>query len=170
MLDRSPDLVPLLPRLRRLAVALCSDRQAADDLVQAAAARALEKSALYRGGNAAAWAAAILVNLYRSQWRRFASLPAHVDIDDPALHVPAATGEDGAGLDIRRALASLPDEQRIAMLLLALEGLKYSEIAAIQGVPVGTVMSRIARARERLQSALQGYEADVGRRMKVVKP
>lgn len=161
MFRRDIDLVAHLPRLRRLAVALCRDRDAADDLVHEAVARALDKAALFDGTNARAWLATILLNLYRSDRRRFARLPTLVDLDSPAALGAGARGIDENGPDIRRALATLPEEQRIAMLLLALEGLSYREIAAAQGVPIGTVMSRIARARDNLKAALNGDAAKI---------
>ena len=81
MLRATPDLVDHLPRLRRLAVALCRDREAADDLVQDTVARALAKAALFHGGDARAWLATIMVNLFRSDRRRFGRLPHLVELD-----------------------------------------------------------------------------------------
>lgn len=161
MFRRDLDLLPHLPRLRRLAAALCRDRDAADDLVHDAVTRALAKAALFDGTNARAWLATILLNLFRSDRRRYGRLPVLVDIDSPAAQAAGASGIEESGPDIRRALAALPEEQRIAMLLLALEGLSYREIASAQGVPIGTVMSRIARAREALRTALSADGARV---------
>lgn len=161
MFRQDPDLVAHLPRLRRLAVALCRDREAADDLVQDTVARALAKMELFKGGNAQAWLATVMVNLFRSDRRRFGRLPALVDLDSPDALSSAGQRTDERRPDIRRALASLPEEQRVAILLLALDGLSYREIAEAQGVPIGTVMSRIARARDNLKSALDGQAGKV---------
>lgn len=161
MFRREPDLVPHIPRLRRLARALCRDRDVADDLVQDTLARALDRAGLFRGGNLAAWLATIMVNLFRSDRRRFARLPVLVELDTPGAGDIGAHGLVEAGADIRRALSTLGEEQRVAILLLALEGLSYKEIAEAQNVPIGTVMSRIARARENLRTALGDTDAKV---------
>lgn len=162
MFRRDLDLMPHLPRLRRLAVALCRDRDSADDLLHETVARALDKAKLFDGGNARSWLSAIMVNLFRSDRRRFGRLPTLVDLDAAEQDGSAAGGGvNETAPDVRRALATLPEEQRVALLLLALEGLSYREIATAQGTPIGTVMSRIARARETLRAALSGDGARV---------
>ncbi len=82
--------------------------------------------------------------------------------DDDA---PDKSGPEAGGRDIERALASLVDDQRAALLLVVLEGLTYREVAEVQGVPVGTVMSRLARARAQIRAYLDG-ERPVLRRIK----
>lgn len=156
MFNREPDLVPHIPRLRRLARALCRDRDAADDLVQDTLTRALDRAQLFKGGNLRAWLATIMLNLFRSDRRRFARLPVLVELETSGAGEIGRQGAFEAGSDIKRALSTLGEEQRVAILLLALEGLSYKEIAEAQNVPIGTVMSRIARARENLRAALGG--------------
>ena len=160
MLFRRDPLPVLLPRLRRLALALCRDRTAADDLVQDTLARALTKQQRFDGTNLPAWLCTIMVNLFRNNRRQFSRLPMLVDLDQ-AANQQALSAESGTGEDMRRALGQLPEDQRVAILLLALEGQSYKEIAEIQGVPIGTVMSRISRARENLRLALEPGSATV---------
>lgn len=151
MAARQTDIVAALPRLRRLARALCRDRSAADDLVQDTAAQALSALASFDGANLRAWLNAIMVNRFRSDLRRFGRLPVLVALDSPVSTGFGSAGEPELGFDIKRALLKLPEDQRIAILLLTLDGCSYAEIAAIQNVAAGTVMSRIARAREALR-------------------
>jgi RNA polymerase sigma-70 factor (ECF subfamily) len=154
LFKRKTTLTDLLPRMRRLAVALCRDRTAADDLVQDTIVRALAKQDRFDGANLPAWLSTLMINLFRNDRRRFARLPMLVDLEQ-AGETRAHDSDAGLGQDIRRALSTLPEEQRIAILLLALEGHSYKEIADMQNVPIGTIMSRIARARESLRVALE---------------
>ena len=86
--------------------------------------------------------------------RSLARRPTLTQIEDN--DAPDAAGPEAGGRDIERALAMLVDEQRSALLLVVLEGLTYREVAEIQGVPIGTVMSRLARARVQIKTYLDG--------------
>lgn len=141
-----------IPALRRFARALTRDAEAADDLVQDTLVRALRSEHLFHGGEVRTWMYTILANLNRNRLRSLARRPVMVPVDDGDAAVDAAEG----ARDIERALASLVDEQRDALLLVVLEGLSYREVAEIQGVPIGTVMSRLARARQQLKIFLEG--------------
>jgi RNA polymerase sigma-70 factor (ECF subfamily) len=147
-----------IPSLRRYARALTGNRDAADDLVQDTLERALARSTLFRpGGNPRAWLFAIMHNVFVNQVRSAASRRT-VSLDPDSME---AAEQDLAhqGLavrDIERALALLPTEQREIVLLVALEALSYADAAKVVGVPVGTVMSRLSRGRERLRGLLNG--------------
>jgi len=146
-----------IPRLRRYARALLGDRAAADDLVQDTLERAWSRHALWRvGSDLRAWLFSIMHNLRVDQLRR-PSVPTH-SIDEDHFEVPTrATQTDRLEVrDIESALRQLPDEQREVLLLVALEDLGYAEIAGTLGIPVGTVMSRLARGRERLRLLMDG--------------
>jgi RNA polymerase sigma-70 factor (ECF subfamily) len=146
-----------IPRLRRYARALTSDRNHADDLVQDCLARAWEKLSLWqRGTDLRAWLFTILHNLYVNDLRRRKNRPELLTLDDEALDAPRrATQEDGLGLrDLQAALNRLPTDQREVLLLVGLEEMSYEEVAKTLGVPIGTVMSRLSRARERLHVQL----------------
>jgi RNA polymerase sigma-70 factor (ECF subfamily) len=143
-----------IPALRRYARALTRDSDIADDLVQDTLVRALRSEHLFHGGEIRSWLYTILTNLNRNRLRSLARRPALSPIDDN--DAPDMTGPEAGGRDIERALATLVEDQRTALLLVVLEGLSYREIAEIQGVPIGTVMSRLARARAQIKSFLDG--------------
>ena len=145
-----------LPRLRRYARALVGDRAAADDLVQDTLERAWTRIAQWRAGSdLRAWLFSIMHNLRVDQLRR-PGLAIRA-IDDADFAVPTrATQSDGLEvIDLETALARLPEEQRAVLLLVALEELRYEDIAATLAIPVGTVMSRLSRGRERLRLILE---------------
>lgn len=150
------DLELHLPRLRRYARALTGDRHASEDLVQDTVERALSRFAWFRtGAKLDAWLLSIMHNLFVSQKRRQAVLPPCEPIDERSDLAMRGTEEDALALrDLDRALARLPDEQRAVLLLISLEEFSYEETSRILGVPVGTVMSRLSRARERLRIIL----------------
>jgi RNA polymerase sigma-70 factor (ECF subfamily) len=143
----------LIPRLRRFARSLVSDPAAADDLVQATLERALTHGGQRRKHDALqSWLFAILYRQFvdehrrAARWRRIAGLVAP---DDEA----GAPTPDQV-FDARSALAKLarlPSEQRALLMLVSVEGLAYGEVAQVLGIPIGTVMSRLSRARQALR-------------------
>jgi RNA polymerase sigma-70 factor (ECF subfamily) len=143
-----------IPALRRYARALTRDADIADDLVQDTLVRALRSEHLFHGGDVRSWLYTILTNLNRNRLRSLARRPALSPIEDN--DAPDLAGPEAGGRDIERALATLVDDQRTVLLLVVLEGLSYREVADIQGVPIGTVMSRLARARAQIKSYLDG--------------
>jgi RNA polymerase sigma-70 factor (ECF subfamily) len=147
------DVEAAIPALRRYARALTRDAEIADDLVQDTLVRALRSEHLFHGGEVRSWLYTILTNLNRNRLRSLARRPMLRPIED---HDAAEAGPEAGGRDIERALAMLVDEQRTALLLVVLEGLTYREVAEIQGVPIGTVMSRLARARTQIKFYLDG--------------
>jgi RNA polymerase sigma-70 factor (ECF subfamily) len=149
MPDFVQELESQIPRLRRYARALARDPAWADDLVQDTLERALRQRWRFRfNSNLTAWLFTILYRLYLNDAARaFRILSAP---EDEAL--PAALVEDsGLRLDVERALSSLTIEHRAVIVLIALEQLTYKEAADVLNVPLGTVMSRLARARELLR-------------------
>jgi len=143
-----------IPALRRYARALTRNADIADDLVQDTLVRALRSEHLFHGGDVRSWLYTILTNLNRNRLRSLARRPSLSPIEDN--DAPDLAGPEAGGRDIERALATLVDEQRNALLLVVLEGLTYREVAEVQGVPIGTVMSRLARARAQIKSYLDG--------------
>lgn len=154
-----PDLVAALPRLRRYARVLTGDMHRADDLVQDTLARAWEKRWLWRAGSdLRAWLFTIMHNVHVNQFslRQREARHASLDADDglPAGWEIAvrATQTDRVELaEVLAQIARLPVEQREVLVLAAVEELRYEEIAAVLNVPIGTVMSRLSRAREKLR-------------------
>ncbi len=157
MHDPAPLVEEQLPRLRRYAWALTGNRASADDLVQDTLERAWSRLHLWRAeSDMRAWLFTIMHNVFVNGVRA-----RHLDtipLEEEALEAPVrAAQEDGLLMrDLQAALAQLPVEQREALLLAGLEGLRYEEIANVLGVPIGTVMSRLSRGRERLRTILAG--------------
>ena len=154
------ELVDCIPRLRRFALALARDQADADDLVQAALERALRRLDDYRDGTRMdSWLFKIVQNLWIDQRRASKRRGAHADIDD----APDIVGEDGRKTvedramlsDARAAIAALPEEQRLAVAYVLVDGRSYQEAADNLGVPVGTIMSRLSRARKTLLAQVQ---------------
>jgi len=142
-----------IPALRRYARALTRDAETADDIVQDTLVRALRSEHLFHGGDVRAWLYTILTNLNRNRLRTLSRRPVLTPIKDSDA---ASAGPESGGRDITRALDGLAQEPREALLLVVLEGLSYREVAEVQGVPIGTVMSRLARARMQIKSYLDG--------------
>ncbi len=173
--DALPDaeLLAALPRLRRYARVLTGDSNRADDLVQDTLARAWEKRGLWRAGSdLRAWLFTIMHNVHVNQFarRRRELAESSLDADDgPAAgwEVPVrATQSDRLELaEVLMHIRRLPSEQREVLMLAAVEELRYDEIARIQGIPIGTVMSRLNRARDKLRRML----ADPPAPLKVLK-
>jgi RNA polymerase sigma-70 factor (ECF subfamily) len=142
-----------IPALRRYARALTHNAELADDLVQDTLVRALRAEHLFHGGEIRSWLYTILTNLNRNRLRSLARRPA---LDQLGADVPGVPGPQAGTRDIARALASLTEEQRSTLLLVVLEGLSYREVSQVQCVPIGTVMSRLARARMNIKAFLDG--------------
>lgn len=150
-------LEPHIPALRRYAWALLRDHEGADDLVQDCLERAIARWQLRRrDGNLRAWLFSIEHNLFVDRIRRSRREGIRADLEAAA---ELSTGNDEqesrmAVRDILACLDRLPQEQRSVILLVAVEDLTYDEAARVLGVPIGTVMSRLSRGRERLRRTL----------------
>lgn len=153
------DVEAVIPRLRRYARALTASREAADDLVQDTLERVWAKRALWQPGtDLRAWMFTLMHNVHVNSLKSARRRPETSSIaEEDAPAAAAASPETGIVLgELRAALAVLPDEQREVVLLVGLEQLTYAEVAGVLGIPVGTVMSRLARGRERLRMVLEG--------------
>ena len=168
-MDFLTDLESCIPSLRRYARALLRDGDRADDLVQDCLERALSRRHLWRGGaSLRPWLFRIMHNVHANQARALSARPRYQPLEDagevvdgtqsPLAHI--ALGE------MARALDELPTEQARVVLLVALEGLSYQEVAEVVDVPIGTVMSRLSRARERLRQLTSSEGVTALRRVK----
>ena len=154
-------VMPHMDAAFNLARWLCGNSHDADDIAQEAALRAFRFFASFRGDDARAWLLKIVRNTYYSSWRRDRGRDDSTEFDEE-IHSAGDPRDDPEaihlrGQEIRRldaALAALPTKYREALVLRELEDLSYKEIAQVTGVPIGTVMSRIARARRLLQRRL----------------
>jgi len=156
-----------IPNLRRYAIALLRDRGHADDLVQDTLERALGKfSQFQQGSDLRAWLFSIMHSIFINQVSR----KRRINYESFSEYEPGSSGDQVEELvvarDMSRALQQLPDEQRVLILLIGLEQLSYNQAAQVLNVPVGTVMSRLCRARERLQALLNGDSLPQLRRIK----
>jgi len=161
MSDLASRLIALTPRLRRHARGLVHDASRADDLVQ----DTLERAWRYRwrfqlrprlgatgeSDGLFAWLLTIMHRLHLNAVRR----PDRIDLIESPPDIPV-NDDPGLRRDLLRALATLPEDQRAVLLLVGLEQFAYKEAADVLGVPLGTVMSRLSRARERMRLALEG--------------
>ena len=152
-------MVALLPRLRRFAYALSGTRDEADDLVQAACERALSRLDQWQAGTRLdSWMFRIIQNAWIDRTRAARVRGAPYDPDD-LVHLPGVDGrrvtEAALTLDaVRRRIGELPEEQRIALALVTVDGMSYQQAADVLQVPIGTVTSRLSRARKRLAEEL----------------
>lgn len=168
MADAEALLEPLIPALRRYAYALVRDHDAADDLVQDTLERALSRWTLRRSdGDLRAWLFTIQRNLHVSALRQSQRRGAHVELDEATTPSSAAAQESSIEIqDILAALDQLPEEQKSLLLLVGVEDLSYDDAAKVMGVPIGTVMSRLSRGRQRLRGLLETGRATLLRRVK----
>ena len=153
-------VIEQLPGLRRYARALTGDSWAADDLVQDTLERACAKWQLWLAGtDLRAWLFTLMHNLYLNQRRTVQPTTGATPIDDVQSDLPAPEDDKDAALDLARCLQRLPDDQRAVLLLVALEDMSYAEAAKVLGIPIGTVMSRLSRARSRLRELMEGADS-----------
>src|ERR1700704_6921702 len=166
MNDFARQLEALIPRLRRYARALTRDVSRADDVVQSCLTRALAKQHLWQpGSDLRAWLFTILHNQYVNEVRSSVREGINVAVEEMA---PMFTVQSHAIAalqlrDLKAAIARLPQEQRQVILLVVLEGMAYEQVAAVLQVPVGTVRSRLSRARVQLRLEVEGKTAEIGR-------
>jgi RNA polymerase sigma-70 factor (ECF subfamily) len=166
-MNEAERMVELIPRLRRYARALCSDRASADDLVQDTLERAWTKLHLYRHGtDLRAWLFTVMHNVHVNKVRATRHTDTLED-DMPELAQRSAQGDGLLVRDLDRSLALLPADQRSVVLLVTLEEMSYEEVARALGIPIGTVMSRLSRAREKLRAMMLGQSAAA--KLKVIK-
>ena len=154
--DLSAELVTLLPRLRRFARALTRNPHDADDLVQVALERALARAHQLRPDAAlAGWVFGILRHAWVDELRARARSERVFAPEERGQNVgDAVSGAQAERLSVQDAMGRLPQDQRFAVALVLIEGFSYKEAAHVMGVPIGTLTSRLARAREALQAML----------------
>jgi RNA polymerase sigma-70 factor, ECF subfamily len=159
--DFRADLIKLIPYLRAFARTLCGDRDEADDLCQEALVKAWQSSSSFEPGtNLKAWLFMILRNhFYSTRRRAWRQRPWD---DSVAAKAPTSFGSQTANLnlqDLSRAMRNLPDEQREALILVGAGGFSCEEASRICGCAVGTIKSRVARARKALIGMLEGPDS-----------
>ena len=156
--QQEAEIVACIPSLRRYARGLTADRERADDLVQDTLERACERWQLWSAGSdLRAWLFTLMHNLFVDGARRaMRQAGQRVDLDELASDLPGPSESPDQTLDLQRCLLRLPPEQREVLLLVTLQDLRYEDVARMTGVPLGTVMSRLSRARSRLRELMEG--------------
>lgn len=153
--DLKAKITEQIPGLRRFARYLARDADHADDLVQETLIRALDAlPQLDPGGNLRAWLFTILQNVLRGEWRRRRRSPVRADVSLESAPEPVKSGgqiESASLSELAAAIRKLPPRFREVLMLCGVEGFDYEEAAAILGVPVGTIRSRLSRARALLK-------------------
>ena len=163
-MDIRDELMDHVPRLRRYARALIHNQELADDLVQDTLERALARIGHFEAGtDLRAWLFTVMHNVFANQMRKASSRAAHVSVDDDSVAesefaVPAGQMRSLEMRDLDFALQRLPAEQREVVLLVGLEEMSYADVALTLGIPIGTVMSRLSRGRERLRNLMAGVQ------------
>jgi RNA polymerase sigma-70 factor (ECF subfamily) len=161
--DVQKEMVALLPRLRRFALAMTRSEADADDLVQATCERAIANLEKWEPGTRLdSWMYRIAQNLQRNVIRQSKRRESHLSV----VEATAASHSDGetavmsqmALKDVAAHIDRLPEEQRMILLLVVAEGRRYRDVAEILDLPIGTVTSRLARARDTLRQCLEGTE------------
>jgi len=152
------EIVALLPRLRRFARTITRHREDADDLVQLAVERALLRLDQWQPGTRLdSWMFMIMKNAWIDEVRSRGRRDAIFLPEEAGEHVGESTTErQQERLDVHKAMQQLNDDQRMVVGLVLIEGLPYKEAADVLGIPIGTLTSRLARARDTLQAVLSG--------------
>src|ERR1700738_2469710 len=163
-MDIRDELMDHVPRLRRYARSLIRNKELADDLVQDTLERALARTGLFEAGtDLRAWLFTIMHNVFANQTRKASARALHVSVDDENIaesefSVPAGQTRSLEMRDLDYALQRLPDEQREVLLLVGIEEMSYADVASTLDIPIGTVMSRLSRGRERLRKLMAGVQ------------
>jgi RNA polymerase sigma-70 factor (ECF subfamily) len=172
-MDIRDELMDHVPRLRRYARALINNRDLADDLVQDTLERALSRTERFQAGtDLRAWLFTIMHNVFANQVRKVSMRAVHVSVDDDnvpesELAVQVSPTRTLEVRDLDYALQRLPAEQREVVLLVGLEEMSYADAALALEIPIGTVMSRLSRGRERLRALMAGTQS--GAKLQVVR-
>ena len=167
MADFDQLITEYIPQLRRYARALVGDVHTADDLVQDCLERAWSKQHLYDASQAIRpWLFTILHNIYANAARQYHRTPPLVPLNQDDDTIDAQQESNLSLRDLERALALLSQEHREVLLLIGLEQLSYKETAEVLNIPLGTVMSRLTRAREKLKDLMTSQPAAHIRRVK----
>ena len=157
------ELTRLIPQLRRYAYALVNHKDTADDLVQDSLERALSRQNLWDPARAMKpWLMTLLHNIYANNARKYHRSPVLISINDTEELTDNSSTTDLSLSDLQYSLDQLSDEHRQVVLLVGLEQMSYKETATILDIPVGTVMSRLTRARKNLKQIMNEQPSSRG--------
>lgn len=152
------ELISEMDKLQKFARKLCRNAHDAEDLLQATILKALEKKDMFeKGTNLFSWVSKIMYNDFVSAYRRKVKFETKYDCEDLILNQSAKPQQDDIFKlsQVNEAMELLTDEHRTVLICVCVKGMKYKEVAKMLSIPVGTVRSRLSRAREQLQEALE---------------
>lgn len=156
---RNDELVTIMPKLQKFAYKLCRSQEDAEDLVQASVLKAIEKKDMFTEGTSLfSWTSKIMYNLFVSNYRRRVKFESQFDPEDfiSRQQTPPQQEQNLELHNVNEAMKELSDEHRNILVMVCVKGLQYKQVAQMLGVPVGTVRSRLSRAREQLHEKLKG--------------
>jgi len=157
MSEFTKELEQCIPALRRYAHSLLYKQEEADDLVQDCLERAIKKQALWQQGTSLrAWLFTMQHNLYINQLRKLGRQPLMIEETEQLAHNHEPHKSEVLIRDINYCIQQLPDDQRQVLLLVTVQGFSYKEVSEIVDAPLGTIMSRLSRARKNLQALMNG--------------
>lgn len=158
------ELITEMNRLQKFACKLTHNKSDADDLVQSTILRAIEKKHLFEpGSNLFSWTSKIMYNLFVSSYRRKTRFESQYDPDIHIQNESVAASQDThmEFQDVDRAMAALSEEHKAVLMMICVNGMRYSEVSESLQIPVGTVRSRLSRARDALQDALKDVNPEL---------
>lgn len=150
-------LIHEMPHLRRFALRLCKAPAQADDLLQSTLLRAIEKRELFQSGtDVFKWTSKIMFNLFVSEYRRRTKFETRYDPETFMNTESVEANQDTlmALSEVETAMKQLSDDHRDVLVMVCIQGMQYQEVADIMDVPLGTIRSRLSRAREQLSGLL----------------
>ena len=155
--DFEKNLLQLLPNLRRYALSLSASPSEAEDLLHDCLEKAFANKSKWRGGSIKSWATTIMTNQFRNKLRKKTHQPPTVPIDEVSIASNDMVGDPLEMDKITAAIDQLPEDNRAVLMLVVLENYSYLEISKMLNIPMGTVMSRLSRARNMIAEILDGH-------------
>lgn len=155
--DFEKNLLQFMPNLRRYAMSLSRSAQESEDLLHDCLEKALAKKYSWRGDNLQSWVMTIMTNQFRNKLKKYANQPQTVPIEDEIIPTEERMCDPLAMDKIEGAIDQLPEDNRVVLMLVIVENCSYAEIAKMLDIPIGTVMSRLSRARKSIAKILDGH-------------
>lgn len=155
--DFEKNLLQLLPNLRRYALSLSASASDAEDLLHDCLEKAFANKSKWRGGSIKSWAMTIMTNQFRNRLRKKTNQPPSVSIDEVSIASNDVVSDPLEMDKILAAIEQLPEDNRAVLMLVVLENYSYLEISKMLNIPMGTVMSRLSRARNMIAEILDGH-------------
>lgn len=157
MSDFEKNMLALMPKLRRYALSLSASVHEAEDILQDCLEKAFANQTKWRGKNLKSWTMTIMTNQFRNRLRKKINQPDMVPIDNEEIAADTVVGDPLAMDRIKAAIDQLNEDNKIVLMLVVIENYTYMEISKMLNIPIGTVMSRLSRARKLIAQILDGH-------------